>query len=174
CSKGKLVRRTELIEGRNGVSKYKVQSPDGLDICSILHIHHFTDCSCFHNTVHRTFVMPADTRCCSQEEAWYDEQDSVLHINNCSDPCGGYLIYMAVMPSRDACELPSILYDDFLSLLSLGAKAAILSITGREWSNVQLGDALEYRYKQELKQRAVDMATHKQRGSIRMNFGAVI
>lgn len=171
---GHLIRRRAVLHTQPCVTRYRLNSPDGLDICGILsiHAHHCGDCA--PHSVKRSFDPPADShRCCGRESAWYDDAERVLHIKHPFFP-GQYFISMAVRPSRDACELPVEYLDNYLETLLMGTKAYILMLTGRPWTNLQLGNAYLKAFAEEIAANAIDTHTHKQRGSIRMNFGRAL
>ena len=60
--------------------------------------------------------------------------------------------------------------DDF----ETGTKAAILMITGRPWTNVQVGAALRNEYLRVVSADAVDTMSHRMRGGVKMQFGKVL
>lgn len=172
---GSLIRRRAVLHTQRCVTRYRLNSPDGLDICSILSIHAYHCGDCAPHNVSRSFDPPASSHCtcCGRENVWYDDAEGVLHFRNPFFPAQ-YFVSMGVRPSRDACELPVEYLDSYLETLLMGAKAYILMLTGRPWTNLQLGNAYLKAFYESIAKDAVNTFTHKQRGSIRMNFGRAL
>ena len=170
--RGNLVRRRAFIQSLPGEEEYLLESPDGLDVTGILRIAEFPHCSC-HMDVRRTFTFPEGCRFCGRRTAWYETHDRTLHIDRTC--CGSdFLVELAVAPSREACELPAVLYDDWLELIVLGAKAGILMVPGRDWTSLPLGRAYMQEFLNRIRDAAVDTAVHRMKGGARMDFGRVM
>lgn len=170
--KGKLVRRRAVIHTQHCVTRYLLKSPDGMDICGILGIKAAPCGGCSHE-VTRSFVPPAGCRTCGPEVATYDPQDGVLHIRSPYTEAK-YYIELAVCPPKGACELPAVYMDEHLDDLIVGARAHILMIPGRPWTNLTLGQAHMNDFYDRINAAGVNTATHKMRGAIKMNFGKAL
>ena len=168
---GNLIRRRAVIRTQCGVTRYALRSPDGLEVCGILGIRGIACCD--EHVVVRSFDPPTGARVCGRERAWYDEQDGVLHFHSPYFP-GEYYVTLAVCPADDACELPAILYDDHIDVLMAGARARILRMANKPWTNFQLADAYERHFHEGVADAAVETHTHLMRGGIRMNFGRAL
>lgn len=170
---GNLIRRRIVIDAQQGVTRYRLNSPDGLDIHAILGIRSAPACSCGAWEINRSFDPPEGAALCGREISWYDPQDNVLHINPpfCE---GRYFVSVAVTPQRGACELPKQYLTEFFPALMMGTKGNILLITGRPWTNLQLGNAYVNEFMNMISTDAVDTATNRQRGAVKMQFGRVM
>ena len=171
--KGKIVRRNAIINARQCVTRYLLESPDGMKICAVMSIRNEPICGKFDYEVPTRFVAPTGLRDCAREVAWYDDAESVLHINP-KYLHGRYHVCMAVEPQRDACELPEVYETEYLDTLMAGAKAYIMLISGRPWTNIQLGQAHLNDFMERIAYDGVDASTHKMRGAIHMNFGRAL
>ena len=168
---GSLIRRFALLHPESCVTRYRLESPDGEEICAILGIYE-EDCCHGVRGVTRSYVPPEQgcLRACGRKVAWYDDVEEVLHI----DPghCGSqFRIALAVAPDMAACELPKSFFDRYFELLLTGAKSGIMLMSGRPWSNLRLGAEYYQMFKHMLRDAAVSVAKHKMQGAIKMNFG---
>ena len=170
--KGHLVRRFAYLDSQPGVTRYRLSSPDGEEICGVHGI--YAEACCGSHAVTRTFVEPEDDAlCCAKDVAWYDDAEGVLHIDACH--CGQrYRVAVSTAPGREACDLPEVFMQSHFDLLLLGTKAAIMLMAGRPWSNMRLGTGYHDLFSKQLLEAAVGTATHKQRGAVKMNFGRAI
>lgn len=173
ASEGALIRRRAVIHADQCVTRYRLESPDGAEINSILAMYAVPCGACCGHQVIRSFTPPEGACCCGREIAWYDDIERVLHIHS-PYTFGKYFVSLSVIPSRNACELPAELYDDYLETLLLGTKANILLIQGRPWTNLQLGQGFYNEYLSRINSDGLEVATHKMRGGIKMNFGRVM
>lgn len=169
---GNLVRRRAIIHTQCNVTRYALRVPDGLELCAILGIHAISCCRDFHN-VRRSFDPPEGAICCGREKAWYDDLEGELHLVSPYFP-GTYFVTMAVMPADDACELPALYYDEHIDVLLTGARARILRMVNKPWTNLQMADAYEKHFRESIAIAAVDTNTHMMRGTVKMNFGRVL
>lgn len=170
--RGNLIRRTAIIEAQPGVTRYRLESPDGLDIVGVMDIRK-TNCCSVNATVNRTFVAPADSCSCKRDTAWYDDADKVLHVDGSYCP-GSFYVSMAVAPGTGSCELPEQYFTDFFPTLMMGVKGALMLIVGRPWTNLRVGQACTEEFLKMLANDSLDVATHKQRGGVKMQFGRVL
>lgn len=166
---GNLIRRRAKLNLHAHIFNYKLRSPDGLEVCNILG--HHTDAGCCHHTA-RSFTPPDDCLPCHQMVVWYDDIEEELRVEPSADAT--LWLELSVMPADDACELPAPYYDKYVSILIAGAKARILQQGGKPWTNYQLAVIYERAYKSQLADAVVDLATHKQRGAVKMNFGRIL
>lgn len=170
---GNLIRRRAIIHAESGVTRYRLESPDGMDICGIMGIHHMPDCGCHRTEVTRTFAPPVGAMSCKRDVAWYDDTEDVLYVE--PSFCYGKLyVELSVSPSAGACELPEAYFTEHLDTLIMGTKGAIMLITGRPWTNLRVGQAYQNEFLQRITQENVRVMTHKQRGSVKMTFGRVM
>ena len=168
---GNIIRRNAVVDAAPGVSRYPLRSPDGLEVCGILGI---KKASCLgHAPVGRTFDPPDDAMPCGRELAWYDDVDGVLHLPLACPP-ERYFLFLSVMPADDACTLPEAYYREHIDVLMTGAKARIMRISGKPWTNLQMADAYERHFHEGVAAAAVDAHTHLMRGAVRMNFGRTL
>lgn len=173
ASDGSLVRRKAIIETQHCVTRYRLEPPDDMELCSILGGYVHQCGSCGPHKINRSFDPPTTaTRCCDGV-LWYDEQEKVLHIKQPYYP-GQYYITMAVQPSLSSCVLPEEYLTNYLDTLLSGTKAYILLVTGRPWTNLQLGQAYMKDFAVRIADEAIKLNTHRQRGSIRMQFGRAL
>lgn len=173
AKKGNLIRRTAIIEAQHCVTRYRLESPDGMEICSIMDIRAASHCHCGNFAVTRSFAPPEGAYSCRKEHAWFDPQDEVLHVS--PHACHGfYFVHMAVAPTLKTCELPEPFYTDFLETLMLGTRANIMMVTGRAWSNLQLGQTYYNEFLDRINGNAIEVLTHKMRGAVKMEFGRVM
>lgn len=172
AEKGNLVRRWVRIELEPCVTRYALLSPDGLTLWAIMGIFHTRHCECGVKHTQR-FYGPPSNACCLPDAAWWDPYEQVLHYTgSCFTGC--VYVNMAVVPPRDACELPKIYKDRFFTTLLMGVRAKILLITNREWTNLKVGAALQQEYEQMLARDAVRVAQRQQRGQVKIQFGKVM
>lgn len=169
-----LVRRKLKIDIQPRVTRYYVDVPDGLELNGLLDVRHVEtgNIECGSRKVPRYWNAPEHLGCFTYG-AWFDphENELTLHLPN----CGGYcLVAMSALPSRDACELPSEFYDSYLTTLLMGAKAQILMITGRPWTNVRVGGEMYNEFKRLVADLGVDELRNKQNGVVRMRAGKVM
>ena len=169
---GKLIRRRAIIRTQHCVTRYALGSPDGLEICGILSIKAAPCGGCEHS-VTRYFVPPVTSCSCSPENASFDPQDNVLHLRSPFTEAA-YHIELAVCPAKDACELPEIYMSEHLDTLVTGARAYILLIPNRPWTNLNLGQAYMNDFMERVSRSGIDTASHKMRGSLKMNFGRAL
>lgn len=169
---GNLIRRHAFIEARHGVNRYRLESPDGMEICGVLSIRHNPACSCLSTEIRRSFAEPEGFFSCHREIAWNDD-DGVIHLH--PQYCHGiYHLTLSVTPSTGACELPERYFTHHLQTLNMGTKASLLLLSGRPWSNLSLGSNYYNEFLDRIKREAIDTATHKMRGSVKMQFGRVL
>ena len=170
---GNLIRRKAVISLQHCVTRYRLESPDGLELCGILRTYILPEGCCDGQDLRRTFTQPEQICPCKRGIVWYDDLEKVLHVKH-NLTHGDLLIELSVMPSTDSCELPETLYSDWLDVLLMGTRAYIMLIPGRPWTNVQLGRAYMQEFEARIKKAAVETATHKMRGGIVMRFGRVL
>lgn len=176
AEKGNLLRRWVHIELEPGVSRYALKSPDGMTLWAIMYI--LRSCGtleCGVSEVTRTYLPPESACCCPKQIAWFSPEDQVLHYCDCT--CGVLHVNMAVVPKRgiyEECELPTVYFDRFYSTLLMGARARIMLISGREWTNLRLGGELLKEYERMLLQDALRVSQRQQRGAVKMQFGKVM
>lgn len=170
---GNLIRRRTYIKVEPCVTRYRLPAPDDMEIVGILGITAEMPCAA-HVAVSRQFDAPVDTRFeRTLEAAWYDDIEQTLNMKSPRAP-GRYRISLSVRPKRDACSLPSEYLDNYLETLLTGTRAYVLLITGRPWSNLQLGNAYLREFSQMIGKDSVEKHAHNQRGSIRMRFGRAL
>lgn len=170
---GNLIRRRAVINLEPCVTRYRLESPDGLEICGILRSYIIPSGCCGGHDARETFTLPQGHRPCGREVVWYDDLEKVLHVKHANAP-GRLLMELAVMPGQKACELPAVLYTDWLDILLMGVRAYIMLIPARPWTNVQMGRAYMNEFEKRITAAAVETATHKMRGSVHMQFGRVM
>lgn len=170
---GNLIRRRAVINLEPCVTRYHLESPDGLEICGILRSYIIPSGCCGGHDARETFTLPQGLCPCGREVVWYDDLEKVLHVKHANAP-GRLLIELAVMPGQKACELPAVLYTDWLDTLLMGVRAYIMLIPARPWTNVQMGRAYMNEFEKRITAAAVETATHKMRGSVHMQFGRVM
>lgn len=172
AEKGNLLRRWIGIRLQPCVTRYALRSPDGLRMWAIMGVFRSPggiDCGV---TRTRRSWGP-DAQCCALDTAWWDDYDQTLHYTGCCT-CGTLWVNMAVVPERDACELPKIYFDRFHSTMLMGIRAHIMLITGRPWTNLRVGGELMREYERMLSQDAIRVAERQQRGAIKIQFGRVM
>lgn len=172
AKRGNFVRRRIVLKAQDGVTRYLLKSPDGLDVCGILSARVSQCGSCGSSIMTRSFSPPDDAAVCCKDTVWYDPYEDVLHISGAHHP-GLYFITVAVAPRMGACELPDVFYSELLTPLLYGTKGSVLMLAGKSWTNVQLGKAYTDEFMKQIGEAAQDFLTRKQRGVIRMNFGRV-
>lgn len=170
---GNLIRRRAVINLEPCVTRYRLESPDGLEICGILRSYNIPSGCCGGHDARETFTLPQGLCPCGREVVWYDDLEKVLHVKHANAP-GRLLMELAVMPGQKACELPAVLYTDWLDTLLMGVRAYIMLIPARPWTNVQMGRAYMNEFEKRITAAAVETATHKMRGSVHMQFGRVM
>lgn len=173
AKKGNLIRRHAIIDAEPCVTRYRLESPDGMAISGIMDIRSVASCNCGSKVVTRSFAPPEGAFSCCREHAWYDDVEGVLHIAP-KYLCGRFYIALAVTPKMGACTLPEAFYAEHLDTLLLGTKGSIMLITGRPWTNLQIGQGYYNEFRQRLSEDSVAVATHKMRGAVRMQFGKVM
>ena len=170
--KAHLVRRRLILIADPGVTRYAVDLPDGLELNSILGIRRVNGCGDIGSEVPRSFDPP-ETSCACHGVAWYDPQEKVLHLDD--GYCNvRFYVTMSVMPSDKTCSLPAEFKEDLLPTLMMGTKGMILMITGRPWTNLRVGQACYNEFLQLTAAEGVRMATNKQAGAVRMQFGRAL
>lgn len=170
---GNIIRRRAVLDAQHGVTRYRLQAPDGLTVHSLLGVRSAPDCGCGSRHVTRAFDPPEGACACGHDVAWLDYANKELHV--LPPFCHGrYYLLMAVTPDRGACSLPEEYYNEYMDALLMGTKSGILLITGRPWTNLQLGNAYETEFLSMTSVAAIDTATQGQRGSVKMNFGRVM
>lgn len=170
--RGNLIRRVALLDAQPGVTRYRLEAPDGLDIVGVMDIRKVNRCG-MDAEVTRAFTVPADSCSCKRDVAWFDDAEKVLHVDGSYCP-GSFHISLAVAPSRDACALPEQYMTDFFPTLMMGVKGALMLIVGRPWTNLRVGQACTEEFLKMLANDSLDVATHKQRGGVKMQFGRVL
>lgn len=144
-----------------------------MEICGILSIMY--DSVCDHSDyVPRAFVAPASAVVCDRRIAWYDDIEGELHIRNAGCWPTVFYISLAVCPPDDTCELPEAYYSQYSDLLIMGAKALILRMNNKPWTNIQLAAVYDKSFTEGCARATVDAHTHLQRGHIKMGFGRII
>lgn len=172
ATEGHLIRRHAFLEANFGVNRYRLSSPDGMEICGILGIRHNPTCSCISTEIRRSYVEPEGFFACHREIAWHDDENEIhLHPQYCH---GTYHITLAVAPDMDACELPDKFYTNFLSTLNMGTKALLLLISGKPWTNLSLGQVYYNEFMNRIRRDTIETSTHKMRGAVKMGFGRVM
>lgn len=169
---GKLIRRRAVIQTQQCVTRYALNSPDGMDICGILSIK-AAPCGGSERGVTRSFTTPVNSRSCTSENASFDPQENVLHLRS-PFVAATYHVELAVCPAKDACELPAVYMDDHLDTLITGARGYILLIPNRPWTNLNLGQAYLNDFTERVRRDGIDTASHKMRGSLKLNFGRAL
>lgn len=173
AKRGNFVRRRIAIKAQNGVTSYLLKSPDGLDICALLSVRLAQPGCCGTQVIPRSFEPPDGAIACCRDTAWLDPQDSILHVS-AGHNCGMFYVTVAVAPPMGACELPDVYYSELLAPLLYGTKGSVLMLSGKSWTNMQLGKAYMDEYMKQTGAAAQEFLTRKQRGIIRMNFGKVL
>lgn len=173
AKRGNIIRRRATIFARQGVTRYRLVSPDGCEPLHVMDVIKSPDCGCSVHDVRRSFAEPRGKFSCGRDIAWYDEHEQCLNVNP-SFCFGDYKVEMSVTPGMQPCDLPSEYYDKYLPTLLMGVKSAILMITGRPWTNVQVGAALRDEYTKAVASDAIDTMSHKMRGGVKMRFGKAL
>lgn len=171
AQEGNLIRRRVVIHAEPGVTRYALQAPEEMDLVGILGIRHHDMCGCVVNTVPRTFVPPDGAVRCDRRSAWYDAHEGVLHLSGPAQSKGAYYVEMSVAPALNACELPEEYLKDFFTTLMFGVRGSIMLISGRPWTNRQVGQGYYNEFLSQLHRMAIQTMSGKQRGGIKMNFG---
>lgn len=174
AKRGNLIRRRAVISTHHGVTRHAIPDTDELVLSDILSIRVAPgDCGPSRNIV-RAFTPPEGaTACCGKDVAWFDTQDNVLHVAPAYCHSNIYLT-MAVSPQQGACTLPAVYKTEYLSTLLAGTRSAILRITGRPWTSLQLSQIYENDFFDRLKQDSIRVARNKMKGAIKMNFGRAL
>lgn len=108
------------------------------------------------------------------EPVWWDRFEQILHVDTCR--CMGKLYaVVSVSPDRDACELPKVYLDEFFEILLTGTRSFIMRITGRPWTNLQLGQRLYEDYVALIKAYVERDYTRRYQGRmVRMKYGRAL
>lgn len=173
AKEGNVIRRRVIVQLYPNAETYKLRSPDGLEFCSILSVYFASSACCCDVELRRSFDPPRGSLLCARSFAWYDDIEEELHVTGCHKNDTLY-VTMSVCPPDDTCEFPSILFDDYVDLLLLGAKARILRIDNKPWTNLQLATMYEKGFNDGIAAAAVDTFTKHQRGSIKVNWGKIL
>ena len=170
---GGVIRRRIVINPTPYVENYKLRSPDGFEVCSVLGI--WYDSCCGDGQVARGFTPLPSARLCPRDYAWYDDIEEELHIVQgvCRYPCLFY-VTVSVCPPDETCELPAVFYDEYVDLLLLGAKARILRLNNKPWTNLQLAALYEKGFTEGIALASVEAHTKKMRGLIKMRPGRIL
>lgn len=170
AQRGNLLKRVVNIELEPNVTRYVLRSPDGLKLWSIMSAH--IDGCCGTSKVRRFMSRPDTLHCWFGKDVWWNDTEQTLHVETCG---GGVLrVVIAVVPDRDACELPRVYKDKYLETLLMGTRAAMMLITGRPWTNLRLGGQMRAEYINMVAALSVENATHGQRGTVKINFGRAL
>lgn len=171
AQEGHLIRRRAVINTQHCVTRYALHSPDELEINAILGIR-VSSC-CYDGAVKRSFDPPDDSCCVHADTTWFDDIEQVLHIEKPLHHAT-YYVTLSVMPTLDACALPAVFYNEYIETLMLGAKSRILRIDNKPWTNLQLAALYDKNFVDNIPLHAMEVATHKQRGFVKMKFGKVL
>lgn len=171
AQEGNLIRRRVVINAEPGVTRYALQTPEGMELVGVLGIRHSDVCACFDRAVDRAFVPPDGAIGCSHQTAWLDTLENVFHLSGSGHCRGAYYVEISVAPAMDACELPEEYLKDFFTALMFGVRGSIMLISGRPWTNRQVGQGYYNEFLAQVKRMAVQVATVKQRGRVKLNFG---
>ncbi len=165
-----VLRRDIRIVPIPGVHTYNLKAPDGYRVDKIYAVH--AKDSCGVHDVSRRFVHPVGMSICCGDASWYDSVEDVINIYYCGCGCAcEYVVHCSTIPPVDACELPEVFFTDLSELLTMAVKVSLLQISGRPWTNINMALAIENKLNKFLADRAVDVATHKMKGAVRINFG---
>lgn len=171
AEKANLLRRWVHIHLEPCVTRYALVSPDGLRLWTVMGI--FRGNGCVVGRTRRSYGPPEGAGCCPPNMAWWDDYEKTLnYTGDCG--CGCLYVNVAVVPERDACELPIVYLERFYSTMLMGVRARIMLITGRPWTNLRVGATLTEEYERMLARDAVRVAQKQQRGAIKMQFGRVM
>lgn len=163
-----IMRRTVYLTTECNVHNYLLEPPDCMEVIAIMSI-----CYCqskfLHGPLYR-LTSPTCTCCCFDNNVSVDHGEIVF-----SAPKSGttFRIELSVKPTKDSCELDSILLTDHQELVLDGVRSLLFAMVDKPWSSVQRAQLSEQAFLHGCAEAAVDTMLGNQRGVMRVKRGRI-
>ena len=168
CERTNVLRRTVYLTTECNVHNYLLEPPDCMEVIAIMSI-----CYCrskfLHGPLYR-LTSPTCTCCCFDNNVSVDHGEIVF-----SAPKSGttFRLELSVKPTKEACEVDSILLLDHRELIIDGVRSMLCTMVDKPWSSVQRAAASEQAFLRGCAEASVDTMLGGQRGVMRVHRGRV-
>lgn len=162
CRNGDLARQRATIRTQPNVENYLLEPTDDSEIVAIMDVKAIDGCM-FTMRVARVTARPV--RFGVGATVWF-ESPNELFIH--SDFEGTYLVDFSVAPTRDACEIPAVIYNEHYETLLAGARYFAHDVAGKPWSDKKLALTHYEFFLRGIKNAKIDSLMGAQRGSLQM------
>ena len=172
ASEGHLFKTVIEFHTKQNVTRYLLDTKDESEIIGIYRItSRDVNTTDVYIEVDRTFTKPQRT--VPTNLAWFDTEQSVLHVKTVYEH-GVMNVYTYTSPVLGACSLPEVIRTKYWQTFMLGVKGKLLLITGRQWTNLQLGQAYYTEFKKQLAIDSITKSTNGMVGVAKINFGRAL
>lgn len=160
ATRSHVLERTVTICAQDWVQDYLLEPPD----CTrMLAVQSICATGCCGGAVTRLSTRPCQLAC-GTVYSWYEEPN-IIHITG---GAASYDVRISVAPKRDACELPSPLYERYKSAIQTGALANLYGIPRRPWSSQPLAISRRMEFDRRIASAGIDRLMGHQQGPIKM------
>ena len=172
ASEGHLFKTVIEFNTKQNVTRYLLDTKDESEIIGIYRItSRDVNTTDVYIEVDRTFTKPQ--RVVPINLAWFDTVQSVLHVKTVYEH-GVMNVYTYTSPVLGTCSLPEVIRTKYWQTFMLGVKGKLLLITGRQWTNLQLGQAYYTEFKKQLAIDSITKSTNGMVGVAKINFGRAL
>ena len=172
ASEGHLFKTVIEFNTKQNVTRYLLDTKDESEIIGIYRItSRDVNTTDVYIEVDRTFTKPQ--RVVPINRAWFDTVQSVLHVKTVYEH-GVMNVYTYTSPVLGTCSLPEVIRTKYWQTFMLGVKGKLLLITGRQWTNLQLGQAYYTEFKKQLAIDSITKSTNGMVGVAKINFGRAL
>lgn len=159
-----IMRRTVYLTTQCNIHNYLLEPPDCMEVIAIMSICYWKS-KFIHGPLYRLTSPRCACGCCFGDNEVYVDKGEIVF----TAPQSGatFRIELSVKPTKDSCELDSILLTDHEELVLDGVRSLLFAMVDKPWSSVQRAQASEQAFLRGCAEAAVDTLVGNQRGVLK-------
>jgi hypothetical protein len=168
CRNGDLARQKVIVRTQPNVPNYLLEPSDDSEIVALMDVKAIDGCM-WSTQVNRVTARP--TRFGVGATVWF-EPPNELFIH--SDYEGTYAVDFSVAPTRDACEIPAVLYNNYYEVLMSGARYFVHDVADKPWTDKKVSMLHYELFLRGIKNAKIDSLMGFQRGFLQLKRQRVV